>query len=262
MYPRKTFGINNTVLRATVRNFGNAGIVTSQLSNEISFSHVYNGGLLGSDDACVHADNSAARCGSGGVACIKTWHHNHVHDCLAKCMRGDDNTQNLTMHHNVIFNCGIPKDDGSGQSFGVVLKGDANLFYSNTVFATKEREVALATDTEDKFHLKQSNVHSVVFNNAAHLWSGHGGPNPLSKSVHFKFGPEGQYTSGAILSKDFVDTNAMDFTPQPGSPLIGKGVAQEPWVSAPKAGAPPLDAGAYQTGEVPWKAGCTFVESC
>ena len=37
-------------------------------------------------------------------------------------MRGDDFTKNLSMHHNVIFNCGTPVGDGAGQSFGVVLK--------------------------------------------------------------------------------------------------------------------------------------------
>ena len=55
-----------------------------------------------------------------------------VHDCRGKCMRGDDFTQNLSMHHNVIFNCGEGPvgTDGDGQSFGVVLKGDHNEFYA------------------------------------------------------------------------------------------------------------------------------------
>ena len=55
-----------------------------------------------------------------------------VHDCRSKCMRGDDFTQNLSMHHNVIFNCGEGPvgTDGQGQSFGVVLKGDHNEFYA------------------------------------------------------------------------------------------------------------------------------------
>jgi hypothetical protein len=35
MWPRDAFGENNVIERATVRRFGNAGIVTSQLSNEI-----------------------------------------------------------------------------------------------------------------------------------------------------------------------------------------------------------------------------------
>jgi hypothetical protein len=40
MYPRNTKGRNNTVTRVTVGRFGNSGIVTSQLSNVVSFCHV------------------------------------------------------------------------------------------------------------------------------------------------------------------------------------------------------------------------------
>ena len=42
MFPRNTQGRNNSVTRVTVGRFGNAGIVTSQLSNEVSFAHVSN----------------------------------------------------------------------------------------------------------------------------------------------------------------------------------------------------------------------------
>ena len=42
MFPHDAFG--NVITRATVRGFGNAGIVTSQLANEISLLvHVYDG---------------------------------------------------------------------------------------------------------------------------------------------------------------------------------------------------------------------------
>ena len=265
MYPRNPFGINNTISYSTVRGFGNAGVVTSQLSNQIHHCHVHQGGLLGSDDACVHADNSASRCGRGNtstVRCGKHWHHNWVHNCLAKCMRGDDNTQNLTMSNNVIFNCGLPNSDGSGQSFGVVLKGDGNAFFSNTIFSTKETAVEFATGAELKFHLKQSNANSILFNNVAHTWSGHHGPDPLEKKAHFKFGPKGQYTSGAIKKTYFTDMKNMDFTPIVGAPFRGIGVAHAPFLLPPAIGQPPLDAGAYQTGDVPWRAGCTFDPSC
>ena len=40
MYPRNTFGLNNTITHATVGRFGDSGIVTSQLSNELSYNHV------------------------------------------------------------------------------------------------------------------------------------------------------------------------------------------------------------------------------
>ena len=108
MYPRPTYGQRNRISKATVRRFGNAGIVTSQLANEISYSHVYDGGLIGNDDACVHADNSMTCCGYPKCSdnCTKEWHHMWVHDCREKCMRGDDYTWSLHGHHLVVWNCG------------------------------------------------------------------------------------------------------------------------------------------------------------
>jgi hypothetical protein len=84
MYPRATRGVNNVVTRATVRHGGNALVVTSQLANEVSYSHIYDGGLIGRDDALLHADNSAVSCMDYHLPperranCTKTWHHNWV----------------------------------------------------------------------------------------------------------------------------------------------------------------------------------------
>ena len=60
---RNPHGTNNSVRRATVARSGNAGIVTSQLSNELAFVHVHGVGTIGRDDAGLHADNSRAPCG-------------------------------------------------------------------------------------------------------------------------------------------------------------------------------------------------------
>jgi hypothetical protein len=126
----------------------------------------------------VHADNSRApgcRPAAANLSrCRKIWHHNWVHDCAAKCMRGDDFTTGLAMHHNVIFNCGMPVSDGQGQSFGVVLKGDHNRFYANTVFKTAQADVVLATGPEGPNHF------TVAVNNIARRWSGKKGPHPPS----------------------------------------------------------------------------------
>merc|ERR1719174_1738331 len=46
------------------------------------------------------------------------WHHNWVHDGSEKCLRGDDQSANMSVHHNVIFNCGAgaEMDVGSASS--------------------------------------------------------------------------------------------------------------------------------------------------
>ena len=51
-----TLGNDNTVARATVRRFGEMGVVTSQRSHELSLLHVHDGGLIGLDNACVHGE--------------------------------------------------------------------------------------------------------------------------------------------------------------------------------------------------------------
>ena len=46
--------------------------------------------------------------------CSKVWHHNWVHDCREKGLRGDDLNVNLTIHHTVAFNLG--KGNGTGSN--------------------------------------------------------------------------------------------------------------------------------------------------
>ena len=116
---RSVYGDDNVVTRVTVRRMGNAGIVTSQLSNNVSLALVSEVGLIGLDHAGIHADNSPATCMDWTLPqaqranCVKIWHHNWVHDAREKCMRGDDFNLNLTAHHNVLWNCGMPHDDSN-----------------------------------------------------------------------------------------------------------------------------------------------------
>ena len=112
-------GTDNVVERVTIRGFGNSGICTSQLSNQVRLTHVTDGGLIGGDNACVHADNTPTDCATNN--CTKVWSFNWVHNCREKCMRCDDGSQNCTIHNNVVFNCGKPLHNGSPA--GVLLKG-------------------------------------------------------------------------------------------------------------------------------------------
>ena len=252
MYPRNPSGTNNTVTRTTVGRSGSALIVTSQLSNEVSYCHVFGAGSIGKDDAGIHADNSRASCGKAEGRCVKTWHHNWVHDCKAKCVRGDDFTTNLSMHHNVIFNCGVPTSDGAGQSFGVVLKGDWNRFYANTVLRTAQADVVVATGSEGPNH------QTVLVNNIASRWSGKKGPTPPSPQQKNRgnWGGNVETVSEAM----FVDFGQFDFRPRNNSAAIGKGVLHPPEVEGPSG--VQLDSGAYQSSETPWTAGCTFSPQC
>ena len=281
MYPRPTKGQRNHITRTTVRRFGNAGIVTSQLANEISYSHVYNGGLIGNDDACVHADNSLTSCGEKNSTddCTKTWHHNWVHDCREKCMRGDDYTWQLHGHHLVIYNCGMGPtcrefneinpsgcDRNAVAPAGWLSKGDYNQLYASTIFNVRAGGqgdlVASITrlDGRSGFLSNGSNRNSEFFNVAAHKVSGGGrggsqsGPSPMTAKVFAKVFDGGTNTWRGL---GLVDPLGFDFRPNSSSPLRHAGFVYPPF--APPVGGRAPDIGAYQHGdESPWVPGCTL----
>ena len=49
-----------------------------------------------------------------------------IHDASEKCVRGDDYNLNLTVHHNVIWNCGDVRERNFFAATGCILKGDYN----------------------------------------------------------------------------------------------------------------------------------------
>ena len=51
-------------------------------------------------------EDTAALYSGGWAAAGQVWHHNWVHDTTEKCLRFDDQSENATIHHNVIYNCG------------------------------------------------------------------------------------------------------------------------------------------------------------
>jgi hypothetical protein len=85
---------------------------------------VHDGGLIGLDNACIHADNTFVDCMNYSLPvhertnCSKTWHHSWVHDCREKGVRGDDYNLNLTMHHLVVYNLG---DGEAGLGLGRIV---------------------------------------------------------------------------------------------------------------------------------------------
>jgi hypothetical protein len=284
MFPRDPYGEGNVVTMATVRRFGNAGIVTSQLANEISFSHVYDGGLVGTDDACVHADNTYTTCQNltlplaDRANCTKVWHHNWVHDCREKCMRGDDYTVGLSGHHNVIWNCamgstcnprgGCDRNDGHGiGGSGWLVKGDNNSVYATTIFnvsADTQGSLVIDTtplpDTGRGAGWPRQNIHSVFLNSLAYNVSGKNGvqPGPATVAVY-----RGMVHGNSTTASDMglADPDRFNFSLLPNSPLRRAGAIAPPWAPAVNGGERP-DVGAYQTGEPYWVPGCRFSPDC
>lgn len=119
---------------STVLGFGNAGIVTAG-PVEVAHSVVAFGGLVGLDHAAIYTGGlNAAGC---------HWHHNWVYSHREKCLRGDDQSKNATIHHNVAFNCAQPVDDDNHMGYGLIIKGNGHVIYANTFFQSKTAEICI-----------------------------------------------------------------------------------------------------------------------
>eukprot|EP01043_Picozoa_sp_COSAG02_P027513 COSAG02_NODE_1628_length_11586_cov_3.954644_5_plen_729_part_00 len=285
-----TLGNDNAVRHATLRRFGEMGVVTSQRSNELSYLHVHDGGLIGLDNACVHADNTFVDCMNYSLPaaqrtnCTKEWHHSWVHDCREKGVRGDDFNLNLTLHHLVVWNLGEgrdgydrndePSDPPTGAATGVILKGDYNRAWACTVFNTSKygqgdlcatTKPLGPTSCKAPFtqrcgfpFLAQQNLHSLFLNSAAKLISGQGGPRYPNASFEAWKG----IARLDEASMQLRDPGNFDFRPTAGSPLVGAGETHPPEVKPRSDGRAP-DVGAYQADDAnPWRPGCTFHLTC
>ena len=264
--PLAVNGHRNVVTRSTVTYFGNAGIhiegadnrpppATSRADNTVSHCRVAFGGLIGEDTALLYTGSPRD---AGTV-----WHHNWVHDAVEKCMRGDDQSRHMTVHHNVLWNCGTPRGDAMAAGWGVILKGDFHRVYQNTIFATQRSSVCLPACAEPRkpwVHqwplLAHQNNHTWAFNNAVASFTG------FPCSCH-QPGPAGGVRTanfeGDVAAMQLRNPRERDFRPAADSPLVGAGTHVPPFT--PAAG--PVDVGAYAHGDAaPWRPGCTGWPGC
>ena len=235
--------------QCTVFNGGNALIHFSGPGHVIEYNHVFNGGLACKDVALVYTQLPTCE---GGIV-----RYNWVHGCRTEeggglGIRGDDQTRGLTVHHNVVWDCG--RD-------GIIVKGDTNVVCNNTVFdiGTAEKHgnyVNLQTTPEPKKPwreqwplLEKQNEHSLIANNAALTITGD------NKGAPYGFA---QNLFNNYQGKDLRLTNPaqFDFRPQLGSPLVDTGKVVSGISESFQGKA--QDIGAYELGVPPWKAGITW----
>ena len=130
-------GVGAAISHVTINGAGGCGIVTSQLSNEISMCKVSHAAQVGLDQAGIHADNLDAHesdlCDAHN--CTKAWHHNWVYNVRDKCVRGDDGSVNMAVHHNVIFNCGGKQPRALGVSMATSRPLFFFLFFRSLLFS-------------------------------------------------------------------------------------------------------------------------------
>jgi len=235
------------VRACTVFNCGNVGIQYRQQPTEVGYNHVCDGGLACKDVALVY---------TGGPSCAgSVVHHNWVHGCrteegMGLGIRGDDQTRSLTVHHNVVWDCG--RD-------GIIIKGDLNRADNNTVlFIGRATDIgnfiALPTRAEPvkpwrNQHplLEQQNQNSFCYNNAAHTIV-------ANQSAKTPF-PESDNVGSNFAGEDplLVDMHGWDFRPREGSPLIDAGRDLAGFTEGYVGVAP--DVGAHEFGGEHWRPG-------
>eukprot|EP01006_Ploeotia_vitrea_P060064 TRINITY_DN75244_c0_g1_i1.p1 TRINITY_DN75244_c0_g1~~TRINITY_DN75244_c0_g1_i1.p1 ORF type:complete len:363 (-),score=11.68 TRINITY_DN75244_c0_g1_i1:50-979(-) len=245
--------------KMTVRYFGGPGITTDYI-HYLQFSLVHHGGLIGKDTAGIYTYGEQA---NGTV-----WRYNWVHSVREKCARGDDQTRNLTIHNCVFWDCGKPLTDGRPVE-GVIVKGDYNTIYANTIFNTASASLSLPACMEPNKPWKKhqlprvkQNKHTQVVNVALESEDGivtcqkYPPPYPVGGNQTAVF--KGNYTKFKLQN-----VQKYDFRPAPGSPLIGAGVPfHGHWTGTHNKRNNPVDIGAYQHDAAYWTPGCTHSPLC
>lgn len=280
--PLRIAGNRLNVTRCTVRAFGNAGVITTLPNTrpagqgqpqpppqpmagrwlEVAYSHISGGGLVGKDTALLY---------TGGWGAAGThWHHNWAHNASEKCLRGDDQSRNMTVHHNVLYSCGLgPNSDSQSNIAGVglLIKGTGHIIYANTIFDTKYAELCLPACNEPlKPYARQyplapvQNVGTSIFNTAAHSDFGFPCSCHNTTDKNHPGGNQSAIYNGTSDSLKLASVAGLDFRPAAGSPLIDAGVVWAPYTDGYLGAAP--DIGAYEYGAPRWVAGCVGLPGC
>ena len=147
------------------------------------------------------------------------------------------------MHHNVVWGC---------DWYGIIVKGDRNRIYNNTVLESGRFDILLRSRPEPKKPwrkqwplLKVQNANTECFNNLGRKISS------SDRRIEPLGGKHGNNYSGPTPM--LVDPESLDFRPREGSPLVDAGRIIEGITDAYQGKAP--DIGAYEHGGEDWKPG-------
>ena len=265
-------GNHIVITNTTVEYFGNAGVVTGipnslpsspgepipipqPMANrylEVSYCHIHHGGLIGMDTAALYT--------GGWRSAGSHWHHNWIHDASEKCLRADDQSANMSVHHNVIFNCGVNSITDVASKIaglGIILKGDGHIVYANTVFSANYTELCFPSCIEPlkpfrkQYPLVKQNIRTQIFNVAARRDVGF----PCSCRNKTFLNRPGGNTTALFQGVDLMlqDPLNFNFVPKQNSKLVDSGAIVPPYTDGYVGSAP--DIGAYEYGGFKWVPG-------
>jgi hypothetical protein len=232
----------------TLFNLGNAILCFQGPGQVVEYNHVYDGGLACKDVSLIYTQLPET---SGNVV-----RYNWVHGCRTERggglgIRGDDQTRGLTVHHNVVWDCG--RD-------GIIVKGDGNRVVNNTVLDIGGPRAAgqylhLPTVPEPKKPWRKQapllpvqNENSLIANNAARTIIG-----GKARGQRYRF-QKNLVTNCQERDLKLADPAGLDFRPRADSPLIDAGTVI-PGITERFDGRAP-DIGAYEYGGENWRPGC------
>lgn len=242
----------NKIQNCTVGHVGNIGISYRGPNNEVIGNHVFDTGKMCRDIAAIHTGSVNVF----GSICAYNW----AHHSSGMGIRGDDQTRGLTVHHNVVWNTGLQ---------GMIVKGDFNQVYNNTIFHITEagslimpvREEPKKWWTRNEI-LKQQNKNSIFVNNTADIvaWRNEiKTPDIFKNNLFFLELTQRQLKNAnpSEFVRDLLQApEKWDFSPKTGTALVDSGISIE-GLTLKSVGSHP-DAGAYELGATKWIPGATW----
>ena len=259
---KKQHGENTILRHNTVFNAGSPCIRVRGHNVIAEYNHLYDGlrGRFGGslDGAILYTAGIDA---AGSVFRFNWVHGAHNGTTPSKWgrgigIRGDDRTRGLSIHHNVVWNCG---------GAGILIKGDHNKIHNNTILDIGREgkpignSILIDTNTEKnkrdsrnfaKFPpVEEQNIHSKIFNNAAYNLTGSWRGEPYSRNENLG----NNYIANGL---GLVNIAERDFRPKADSPLVDAGRTIEGITGQFKGKAP--DVGAYEYGGEKWVPGADW----
>ncbi|MFP4026826.1 MAG: right-handed parallel beta-helix repeat-containing protein [Candidatus Brocadiia bacterium] len=244
---------HGVVRRCEVFDGGNCLVHVGHMpTNTVELCHIHDGGKACKDVSLLYTQLPLIR---GTV-----FRYNWVHSChsphIALGIRGDDQTRGLTIHHNVVWDCGWE---------GIICKGNENQVHHNTCFDNGTGQgfgdirLDSAAEPEKPWRRKQwplldeQNQKSEAYNNFAVIKGGR--PNWHEEAL-----PGGKRNCNLSGCDPMLrNVENCDFRPMEDSPLVNAGRVV-PGITGAFSGEKP-DIGAYQHDGKLWKPGCS-PETC
>lgn len=217
----KVFSGSNTVTRNTVYNTGGVAIEHRGATRNITYNHIFNGGLTSRDVSLIYTASPSYF--------KNTVAFNWVHGSTDIGIRGDNETYGQSIHHNIVWDC----------IEGIYEKGDRNGIYNNTCFSKKETMSLVLSMLPMRFSEwqkatwdfaagdegKVENQNTLCFNNVTNTLRNTTAPIPPSPPNILN---NILLSDPGIVAEDlFVNFQEMDWRPKKGGKLAGTGITPE-----------------------------------